>query len=321
MIKKYLHIFSHMTFYQKLAMVAALVILSLDGSFIFFTMDQSRGDAKPVGSSATRIASGHQKIVSVGEKQRTAKSANTGALAKAAAVRAWSKRALLPAGQKIAFLTFDDGPSCYTPGVLKILTREKVKATFFVAFMGSDTRTKRNWVRMEQTTGQTIGVHSWTHKYSYIYASERNFMADFHKMRSILTEITGTEPRLFRFPGGVSNTVSLRVHGKKPIIPALLVDLAQAGMTPFDWTAGGEDAQIPRPASPRQFAAEIISNVGRQEHPIILMHDTDRISEEAVPYVIAQLRAEGYRFAVLNPDMRPIMGEPISTYSSPHKNK
>lgn len=74
---------------------------------------------------------------------------------------------------KIAYLTFDDGPSEYTPRLLQILQQNSIKATFFITFMGHDTPQNRAWVQQEVADGETIGEHSWTHNYAYIYSNEQ----------------------------------------------------------------------------------------------------------------------------------------------------
>lgn len=217
-----------------------------------------------------------------------------------------------PADKKVVFLTFDDGPSPYTSKLLDTLQQNGIKATFFVTFFGHDSATKRGWVEQELKDGETIGEHSWTHEYSYIYANEQNFMTDFNTMRQILTGITGSQPRLFRFPGGVSNTEWRRYHKNMPIMPNLVQDVENAGMTPFDWTAGGEDASRNPPSSPQQFCDEIMDDVGSQAHPIILMHDRIENSVNTVPLLIAQLREKGYSFATLSPNMAPVLQKPAS---------
>lgn len=224
--------------------------------------------------------------------------------------------ASLPADEKIAFLTFDDGPSQYTSKLLDTLQQNDIKATFFVTFFGHDSAVKRGWVKQELDDGETIGEHSWTHEYSYIYASEENFMTDFNTMKQVLTDTTGAQPRLFRFPGGVGNTEWRRYHHNEPIMSTLVQDVENAGMTPFDWTAGGEDASKNPPSSPQQFCDEIMNDIGEQEHPIILMHDRIENSVNTVPLVIEQLRAKGYRFATLSPEMTPVTQKPASPRKS-----
>lgn len=216
-----------------------------------------------------------------------------------------------PAGEKIAYLTFDDGPTEYTPQLLNILTQNGVKATFFIAFMGEDSRAKRSWLKQEDDAGMTVGVHSWTHNYQYIYSSEQNFETDFTTMRGIIQSVTGTAPDICRFPGGVGNTISLKYHGNTPIMPTLVDYVEQQGVKPFDWTAGGEDADIPRPATGQQFADKIMHDIGSSEHPIILMHDRYAVSVSAVPIVIQQLRAKGYAFSTLSLDMKSVTQTPV----------
>lgn len=216
-----------------------------------------------------------------------------------------------PAGVKIAYLTFDDGPSEYTPQVLSILQQNNIKATFFITFIGQDSAQKRAWLQQEAADGETIGLHSWTHDYAYIYANEQNFLTDFTQMRDIIQSTTGASPKLMRFPGGIGNTVSLKYHGNTPIMPTLVNDVENMGVKPFDWTAGGEDAGVPRPASGEQFAAEIMKDIGNSDHPIILMHDRYQVSVDAVPIVIQQLRAKGYSFATLSPDMTSVTEKPV----------
>lgn len=216
-----------------------------------------------------------------------------------------------PAGEKIAYLTFDDGPTEYTPQLLNILNQNGVKATFFIAFMGEDTQAKRSWLKQEVDDGMTIGVHSWTHNYQYIYSSEQNFETDFTTMRGIIQSVTGTAPDICRFPGGVGNTISLKYHGNTPIMPTLVDYVEQQGVKPFDWTAGGEDADVPRPATGQQFVSEIMRDIGSSEHPIILMHDRYAVTLSAVPILIQQLKAKGYAFSTLSLNMKSVTQSPV----------
>ena len=221
-----------------------------------------------------------------------------------------------PAGEKIAYLTFDDGPTKYTPQVLSVLSQNGVKATFFIAFMSEDSQAKRTWVQQEAAAGMAIGVHSWTHNYSYIYANEQNFESDFTTMRQIITSVTGTAPTICRFPGGVGNTISLKYHGNAPIMPTLVNYVEQLGVKPFDWTAGGEDADTPRPATGQAFADKIMKDIGTNEHPIILMHDRYAVTVSALPIVIQQLKAKGYAFSTLSLNMKSVTQSPVLSRKS-----
>lgn len=79
--------------------------------------------------------------------------------------------------RKIAYLTFDDGPSSQsTDAILDILGEYNIKATFFVVG-----KMVVNYPEVLQRTleeGHAIGNHSYSHDYGYIYHSGKNFMRD-----------------------------------------------------------------------------------------------------------------------------------------------
>ena len=104
------------------------------------------------------------------------------------------------------YLTFDDGPSDNTAAILDTLAKYNVKATFFVVGK-TDDQSKEMYQRIVNE-GHTLGMHSYSHKYSVVYDSLDAFETDFNQLQSYLYDITGQECRLYRFPGGSSNQVS-----------------------------------------------------------------------------------------------------------------
>jgi len=206
---------------------------------------------------------------------------------------------------KIAYLTFDDGPSKYTPRLLDILKENSVKATFFIAFMKKDTDEKRAWIKRAVDEGHVLGVHSWTHDYHIIYSSEQNFMMDFNKMKDIIVSATGVQPKVCRFPGGIGNTVSITNSNGQIIMPKLVDDVEKLGIKPFDWNAGGEDAEIPTPTKD-QLVREILQDCRGKNKAYILMHDTHAFSVDAVSEIVSQLKSQGYTFETLSPDSPPM---------------
>jgi peptidoglycan/xylan/chitin deacetylase (PgdA/CDA1 family) len=201
---------------------------------------------------------------------------------------------------KVAYLTFDDGPTSVTPHLLDVLKENNVKATFFITFMSLDTAQKRAWLKQEVDDGYTIGVHSWSHKYDVIYANEQNFLNDFNKMKDIIVSATGVQPKVCRFPGGIGNTVSITASGGQIIMPKLVADVKAMGFTPFDWNAGGEDADTPYPTT-EQLVKDILNDAKGHNDVVILMHDTHEFSIDVVPEVVQNLRAQGYTFKMLTP--------------------
>ena len=136
--------------------------------------------------------------------------------------------------KKLIALTFDDGPSIYTEQILDVLKEYHVKATFFV--VGKTEARYEAVYRRIVDEGHTLGMHSFSHKYNEIYASEEAFAADLEALRSFLKEKTGVECRFSRFPGGSSNTVS------NVDMNRLITYLNEQGITYFDWNISSGDA-------------------------------------------------------------------------------
>ena len=125
------------------------------------------------------------------------------------------------------YLTFDDGPSENTERILEVLDQYGVKATFFVT--GEEALSHPERYKAIVDGGHTIGMHSYSHRYDEIYASEDNFGADLLKLQKFIEETTQVTPIFYRFPGGSSNTVS-------DLPMSEFCDyLTDNGITYFDW--------------------------------------------------------------------------------------
>ena len=109
-----------------------------------------------------------------------------------------------------------------------------MKATFFVVGKEGEQAKKRYQRIVEE--GHSIGIHSYSHDYSYIYQSMENYKSDILKLKQYLEEVTGENIWLYRFPGGSSNSVS------KIPIEECIAFLNQEGIVYFDWNASSEDA-------------------------------------------------------------------------------
>lgn len=207
--------------------------------------------------------------------------------------------------QKVAYLTFDDGPDEeYTPGVLKVLKQLSVKATFFIAFDRVDTPGKRALLRQEMAAGHTLGVHCWSHYYEDCYASEQAFLDDFNHIKSVIEQETGITPKINRFPGGTGNTVSMTVSNSI-LMPTLKKDVVSMGFKTFDWNAGGEDADPNdpnRPTTAAAFLKVILNDAGDQNNLVILIHDKYDFSADTVTALVKELRKRGFTFDVLTPN-------------------
>ena len=87
------------------------------------------------------------------------------------------------------YLTFDGGPDENTDKILDVLDKCGVKATFFV--VGDDSKDMQEVYKRIVKDGHTLGMHSFSNKYSTIYASTEAFEQDFDKISSYLKDVTG----------------------------------------------------------------------------------------------------------------------------------
>ena len=204
--------------------------------------------------------------------------------------------------QKLAYLTFDDGPSRLTPELLSTLEANHVTATFFV--IGLHAEQYPGALKKIVSYGHATGVHSWTHDYAYIYKSTTNFLADFNKMKDYIYQETGITPNVCRFPGGTNNTVCF--HYSKGHIMKKIVQLVE-GMRfkYYDWNVSSAEASSP-PPSTDTIIETVVSQCRSKQTAVILFHDTDNQGYvDAIPGVIAGLRSMGFTFQTLSPDNPP----------------
>ncbi len=186
-------------------------------------------------------------------------------------------------GTRYVYLTFDDGPSSSTDEILDILDEYGVKATFFVCGK-PDSRYTSDYKRIVEE-GHTLGMHSYSHKYSTIYESEESFKADLDKLRIFLYETTGVWARYYRFPGGSSNTVS------NVPISDLATLLADQEITFFDWNISAGDDRSG--ANKDTIYSNIVNNIPKFKHSIVLLHDAadKKSTVEALPEIIEAIQA------------------------------
>ena len=178
--------------------------------------------------------------------------------------------------QKTAYLTFDDGPSVNTDKVLDILDRYKIKATFFV--VGRTDKVSIRRYKEIVKRGHNIGLHSLTHNYKLVYASLDSFKKDVYAIRDIVKKYTGVDSKIYRFPGGSSNGVAkINMH-------KVIKWIRSAGYQYFDW------------------------NLGSNTDKIVLLHDSqDKVNTlRALPRIIELLKREGYRFAKITKNTKPV---------------
>ena len=198
---------------------------------------------------------------------------------------------------KIAYLTFDDGPSSNTEDILKILKQYDVKATFFV-----NGHPNYSYLYKQITDqGHVLGNHTYSHEYKDVYNSPDNFKNDTEKLDKYLTSITGKEPNyVLRFPGGSNNTISNN-YGGNEIMTSVIKEMNAAGYKYFDWNVDSTDASTYCQDKDKIVQA-VLSESSETKHAVILMHDlAPKITTvQALPEIIEGLKSQGFVFDVLS---------------------
>ncbi len=194
--------------------------------------------------------------------------------------------------KKQVFLTFDDGPSTVTPGILDTLKKENVKATFFV--LGCNVRAMPDTVKRIYQEGHYLANHGDSHSYSSIYASPQAVLDEFNRCNESVKKAIG-EPNyhshLFRFPGGL-------VGGKYATIKNEAKELLlQNDIIHIDWNALTGDAETANPT--QEFEIQRLEETTNNKTSIVvLMHDAQAkaVTAESLPQIIKTLREKGYEF-------------------------
>jgi peptidoglycan/xylan/chitin deacetylase (PgdA/CDA1 family) len=198
-------------------------------------------------------------------------------------------------GRDVA-LTFDDGPGPYTPGVLSVLERYDVQATFF-AIGAMEQYFSSSTVR-ELRDGDVVGDHTETHPEMALLSAHAQREELFEQIARIEL-LGGARPQLFRPPYGSFNATTMRELHSLHLLMVL-------------WSVDTGDYQQPGVAVIAQRAL-----AGAHPGAIILLHDAggDRSQTiAALPSIIEGLKARGFHLvtvpALLAEDPPPA-GEPL----------
>ena len=192
-------------------------------------------------------------------------------------------------GDKVVYLTFDDGPGPYTDKLLDILDKYNVKVTFFVTNGKPD---YQDIIAKEAQRGHTVAIHSASHDYARIYQSVDAYFDDLEEMNDIITAQTGKGTDLIRFPGGSSNTISKKYCSG--IMSQLVCAVEERGFRYCDWNVSSGDAG--GTTSTSQVVCNVIEGIKSNNVSVVLQHDIKNFSVEAVEQIIQWGLSEGYTF-------------------------
>ncbi|MCP2339457.1 polysaccharide deacetylase family protein [Actinomadura rupiterrae] len=180
---------------------------------------------------------------------------------------------------KCVALTFDDGPGPDTPRLLDELNRAGVRVTFFV--VGTNAAAYPELVRREAAEGHEIGDHSQDHR-DLTRLPPIQVHAQIQETQDVLRQITGQAPVLLRPPYGASNGVVSDVARSLGLVQALW------NADTLDWRDRDASAVADRAVA------------GARPGGVVLMHDIYGTTVDAVPQIIARLKAQGYTPATVS---------------------
>ncbi len=179
---------------------------------------------------------------------------------------------------KEVVLTFDDGPWPHnTPAVLAALAAHCVKATFFP--IGKHAMWHPELLKQVAQAGHTIGSHTWSHADLSKKSPEEAKREIEMGASAVHMAVGGPTAPFFRFP-------ALR-HP-----PEMVTYLGQRSISIFSCDMDSIDFTMRKP---EQVIRSVMTKLAKHGKGIILMHDFQHATAEALPELLNQLKANGYK--------------------------
>jgi peptidoglycan-N-acetylglucosamine deacetylase len=183
-------------------------------------------------------------------------------------------------------LTFDDGPwPVNTPAVLKALADECTKAVFFP--IGKHATYHPEILKQVAAAGHAVGAHTWSHaNLNSKKATEQLAKDEIEKGYSAVKLALGAAPSpFFRFPELQHGPAAMAYLGSRNIA------MFSCDLDSFDFRA--KDAA--------QIINTVMTKLDKQGKGIILMHDFQKHTAEALPTLLQRLKAGGYKVVQMKP--------------------
>ena len=180
---------------------------------------------------------------------------------------------------KEVVLTFDDGPwPNNTPAVLKALADECVKAIFFP--IGKHATYYPDILKKVAEAGHTIGSHTWSHANLNRVKNPEEAKDEIEKGFAAVKWALGAAPSpFFRFPALQHPPALVTYLGERNIA------IFSTDFDSFDFTMRKADKVV----------ESVMSKLHKHGKGIILMHDFQPHTAEALPMILKQIKAEGYK--------------------------
>jgi peptidoglycan/xylan/chitin deacetylase (PgdA/CDA1 family) len=182
--------------------------------------------------------------------------------------------------EKEVVLTFDDGPwPVNTPAVLKALAEECTTGIFFA--VGKHATYHPDILRQVAAAGHTVGSHTWSHvNLNKKGMTEQQAKDEIEKGFSAVRLALGAAPApFFRFPQLQHPPAMVTYLGTRDIA------MFSTDLDSFDFKA----------STPDKIVETVMTKVNKLGKGIILMHDFQKHTGEALPTLLGRLKAGGYK--------------------------
>ena len=180
---------------------------------------------------------------------------------------------------KIA-ITFDDGPSEFTPKILDLLQKHNATASFFC--IGKNIVAHPDILLQTFENGHIIGNHSYYHAKNFDWKNKQHVVLELENTDEAIFSIISKKPKFFRPPYGVTN-------------PAIANAVSQTKHHVIGWNIRSMDGISNDEQS-------IFGRVIKQLRPgaIILMHDTSQASVNVLERILLTLREKKFEVVPLD---------------------
>ncbi|WBL17300.1 MULTISPECIES: polysaccharide deacetylase family protein [Sutcliffiella] len=195
--------------------------------------------------------------------------------------------------ERIAYLTFDDGPQPITEELLNILAEYNAKATFFM--LEPQMVKHKEIVERMVEEGHTLALHGVSHDKKQFYASQFSVINEMRQSQQTVKDITNVETVIIRTPFGSSPHMT----------PSYKDAVKKEGFILWDWNVDSRDWQFRGPEYISHTLLQVEEVVNRGENPVILLHDLIS-TVDFITVLLDELVEMGFVFKNIDEAMEPI---------------
>ncbi|MGV3487522.1 MAG: polysaccharide deacetylase family protein [Tuberibacillus sp.] len=202
-----------------------------------------------------------------------------------------------PQGNKIVYLTIDDGPSEATATINQILNQYQMTATFFM--LEPHMRQYSDAVKNLAKSGFGLGLHGVTHNKKLFYKSTSSVVAEMKTAQDTLQKLTGVKTNLMRVP-----------YGSVPYMtPAYRAAEVQAGFIMWDWNIDSRDWDYKDARFVTSTIQQLQKLSGKKESAVILIHDLPTTAKY-LPKLLDYLKSQKYELRKIDASISPMQFKP-----------